>query len=195
MGFDSVHGTDKPRSTISHLKDEVARLEIELGRVKSQTSNTLEMTDGVIERLTMGVARAIVEPRGGSRKNESLLPLTSTFFLTGSPVPHLRSQAWEDTNAVQTPENPPRAITISSIPRHIVDIMLKNYCEMYRPRYPAIEESELYEACNRVYNNEQPSDFDCFCTYISLAISVGGQSYQYCTPLLIHSDEYTDAPG
>lgn len=116
----------------------------------------------------------MIEPSGRSRKQESLLPLTSSFFLSGSPAPYLSDLAWDDPEPEQTPgeETQLIAIAVSSIPRNIIDVMFKNYCEMYRPRYPAVEESDLYGAYDRVYNNTEPSAFDCFCTYITLAISV-----------------------
>lgn len=172
MGYDSIQGVDKPRSTISHLENEVARLEIELGRIKNQSTSISDVANAEVEKLTRRLATTILEPRGPSRKQESLLPLTSSFFLSGSPVPYLDSQAWDDTKGGQTPERPPRAITIATIPRHVIDIMLKNYCEIYRPQYPAIEALDLCTASDRVYNNEEASEFDLFCVYITLAISV-----------------------
>ena len=172
MGFDSIHGNDKPRSTIRHLEEEVARLQIELLHIKGQTTSVLDSADAAVERLTTCLAATIAEPRGRSHKQGSLIPLTSPFFLSGSPVPYLSSQAWEDTKSGQTQERSPRAINVSSIPSHVVDIMLKHYCEIYRPQYPAIEESDLHKACDRVHNNRQPSDYDIFCVHITLAISV-----------------------
>ncbi|KIX09034.1 uncharacterized protein Z518_00112 [Rhinocladiella mackenziei CBS 650.93] len=37
--------------------------------------------------------------------------------------------------------------------------------------YPAIDESDLYLACDRVHNNAEPSNYDIFCVHITLAIS------------------------
>lgn len=150
----------------------MTRLEIELARVKSQTRSTEDIANAAVEKLTTSLATTILEPRGRSSQQKSLLPLTSTYFLSESPVPYFSTQTWDDNRVEQTQERSLRAITISAIPRHVIDIMFKNYCEMYRPRYPAVEESDLYKAYDRVYKNAQPSDFDCFCTYITLAISV-----------------------
>ena len=150
----------------------MARLEVERLRVLSQTGSISDIANAAVERLTTRLATAIVAPRGRSRKQESLLPLTSMYFLSDSALPYLTSQDWHDTNGRQSQEQLRRGITISSIPRQVVDIMLKNYCETYRPQYPAVEESDLWRACDSVYKNEQPSDFDIFCVHITLAISV-----------------------
>ncbi|KAH8819324.1 hypothetical protein F5884DRAFT_743739 [Xylogone sp. PMI_703] len=146
----------------------------------SRNGNTLDIANAAVEKLSTSMARAILEPSGHSHKPEGLLPLTSPFFLSGSPVPYLIRQTSDDITADPTQEHPLRTATISSIPRHIVDIMLKNYCDTYRRLYPAIEESDLYEACDRVCKNERASDFDFFCVYITLAIS---------SHTLMHHDE------
>lgn len=151
-------------------------------RVTTETRDMSEITDGAVERLTGRLAMAIVAPSSRSRKQENLLPLTSVYFLSGSPVPYISSQAWNNARSDQTDEQQQRAIHISSIPRHVIDIMLKNYCEIYRPQYPAVEESDLNEACEKVYKNEEPSDFDIFCVHITLAISVRTHLTQYDVP-------------
>jgi hypothetical protein len=172
LGFDSVYGNETPRSTVSHLEDEVARLEVELLRVKSQSRGISDITNAVVERLAMRLATSSLEPQGGSNKRESVLSLTSTYFISSSPSPWLNSQAWDATKARKAPDSLPGAITISTIPRNVVNLMLRHYCEIYRPLYPAIKESDLYKACDKVYDNTQPSDFDKFCVHITLAISV-----------------------
>ncbi|KAJ5812669.1 hypothetical protein N7474_008970 [Penicillium riverlandense] len=133
-----------------------------------------------VERLTECLATTILEPGGRSRMQENLLPLTSTFFLSGSPVPYLSSQTWDETKDTKATKFPLSTSTLSSISRPIVDILLKHYCEIYLPQYPAVEESDLYKACDRVYNNLQPSGFDIFCVHITLAISM---------TTLMHRDE------
>lgn len=182
VGFDSIHGTDKPRSTISFLEEEVARLEVELRRVKSQNRSISDSANAAVERLTTRLATAIVEPRSRPRKQESHLPLTSPFFLSGAPAPYFSKASWENTKLDPNAERSVRAITVSSIPRHVIDAMLKHYCEIYRPQYPAIEEEDLWKACEKVYTNAQPSGFDIFCVYITLAISV-------CHPSWIQGDK------
>lgn len=172
MGYDSIHGTDKPRSTISFLEEQVAGLENELGRVKSQNRSVSDMANAAVESLTTRLATAIAEPIGRSRKQEDYPPLTSPFFLSGSVVPYFTKSTWETTKCDLDTESPMRPITVSSIPRHVIDTMVKHYCEIYRPQYPAIEEEDLYTAVEKVYTNSQPTVFEIFCVYITLAISV-----------------------
>lgn len=178
MGFDSARGTDKPRSTIRHLEEEIARLEIELSRAKEQNQDVAGVAYAEVEKLAAGLVTAIVDPpECSSRMYEDLLPLTSPFFLSGSPVPHLNSLAWGcGTEDAPSLEGLPPPISVSSIPRAVVDTMMKHYCDIYRPMYPAIEESDLLSACERVYNNAEPSSYDIFCVHITLAISVWAYS-------------------
>ncbi|KUJ13383.1 uncharacterized protein LY89DRAFT_157759 [Mollisia scopiformis] len=171
LGFDSIHKTEKPRSIVSYLEEQVARLEIELRQIKTQSTDISDLVNVTVERLTTSVAVATLEPAGKLRKQENVIPLTSSYFLSASPVPYLNSQAWDNNKLERPKESLSDAITISTIPRHVVETMLKHYCEIYRPQYPAIDESELYEACERAYNNANPSDFDMYCVHIALAIS------------------------
>ncbi|KAH8895224.1 hypothetical protein GQ53DRAFT_855385 [Thozetella sp. PMI_491] len=180
IGYDSIRGVEKPRSTISHLESEAARLEIELGHLKNASRSISDITNTAVERLAARVARSIVEPSGVSRRHEALLPLTSSFFLSPSPVPFLSCQAWSGSKDTQPLYEPLDPMPISAIPRHVIDIMLKHYCEIYRPLYPAIEEAELVDACERAYTGDTPSNFDFFCVYITLAIS---------TSTLVHRNE------
>lgn len=172
LGFDSIQGVETPRSTISHFEQEVARLETELASIQSQTQTDLDVAIDAAEQLSTRLAAAIVMLPRGSRNQETLLPLTSKFFLSGSPEPYLSGPAVEIGVLTQDDEIPASTNKLSSIPRHAVDTMLKHYCEIYRPLYPAIEESDLFNASDRVYNNIQPSAFDIFCVHITLAISV-----------------------
>ena len=172
----------------------MARLEIELGRVKNQTRNTSDTANTAVERLTTGLAKSILKLGGRSRKQETPLPLTSTYFLAGSPVPYLSSHDLGDTDAEQIDKSLTSALAISFIPRSVIYIMLRNYCEMYRPRYPTIEESELYEAFERVCNNAEPSEFYFFCIYITLAISVCIRPAINMLLVNIPADEHSYAP-
>jgi hypothetical protein len=173
LGYDAIHGVDKPRSTIVHLENEVARLEAELSRVKTQTRTASDIANVAVENLATRLAVTIVDPSGLSRKQDKdMLPLTSPFFLSCSPSPYLLSDAEDDMAEYQSQEDSSRPINAASVPKHVVDAMLKHYCEIYRPQYPGIEETDLLEACDRVYNNIQPSDADVFYVHITLAISV-----------------------
>ncbi|EXJ79499.1 hypothetical protein A1O1_08763 [Capronia coronata CBS 617.96] len=180
LGFDSIHGVDKPRSTVSHLEDEIARLEGELYRVKGQVNTISDSAIAAVERLSRCVARATLAPLSCSRRQTNLLSLNSSFFLSGSPVPYLSSQASNPDKLERAEEPSLGTNTLSSIPRHVVDALLKHYCETYRPLYPAVEQLDLYQACDRVYNNADPSGFDIFCVHITMAISM---------QTLMHKDE------
>lgn len=172
MGFDSIQGVERPRSTISHLEQEVTRLETELGLIQGQTKTDLDVAIEAAEQLSTRLAATIAMPPRSFRNQETLLPLTSTFFLSGSPEPYLSGPLKNSELPAQYDETSASTNKLSSIPRHAVDTMLKHYCEIYRPLYPAIEESELFDASDRVYNNIQPSAFDIFCVHVTLAISV-----------------------
>ena len=172
MGFDSIRGVDKPRSTISHLEEEIARLEIELGQIKSPTKTSADIANAAAEEFSTRLAAAILAPQGPSRKQGSLLPLNSPFFLTESPLPYVKFDPADLNRDVSSEEPLPVSNKLSSIPRHVIDAMLKHYCEIYRPLYPFIDEANLYEACERVYNNVSASAFDIFSVHITLAISV-----------------------
>lgn len=177
MGYDSIQGVDGPRSTTSHLEQEVTRLETELELIQSQTRTDLDVSLEAAERLASMLAATIAIPQRACRNQDTLLPLTSTFFLFGSPEPYL-SMPPEEVDVVKQAEDTTVSTNkLSSIPRHAVDTMLKHYCEIYRPLYPAIEESDLFNASDRVYNNTQPSAFDIFCVHVTLAISVRGPTF------------------
>lgn len=236
VGFDSIHGVEKPRSIISHLEDEVARLEQELKEKRAEDADENATGDrsvgdarAVVDRLTQRMATATVSPAGTTSSTTtatSMLPLTSSVFFVGSPAPHLHeSVAWDKTRqgggergspsatasatasasatvsattlagmtpslpttltptaSASTPSPPSSssAVPISSIPRHVAVIMLKHYCEIYRPQYPAVEEQDLLQAFDRVYDKTSTgaSDFDVFCVHITLAISTTTLMYR-----------------
>jgi hypothetical protein len=124
------------------------------------------------ERLSSSLAATILAQPRKARSQDNFLAVISPFFLCGSPEPYLASPVPRQDAQEPFEGNLSSTNKLSSIPRHAVDIMVKNYCEIYRPLYPAIEESELFEACERVYSNTNPSVLDIFCVYITLAISV-----------------------
>ncbi|EXJ75641.1 uncharacterized protein A1O5_00148 [Cladophialophora psammophila CBS 110553] len=171
LGFDSIHGIDKPRSIVRDLEDQVGRLSVDLAAVKSQTCSIWDTVGGTVERLTTRLAIVTVEPTGRPRKQEQLLPLVSSYFLSDSPLPYLNRQARDATKGAEPQVQSWRAMAISSIPRHVVDAMLKHYCETYRPQYPSIGEEDLYRARDKVYESSQLVGYDAFVIYITLAIS------------------------
>ncbi|KAH8701804.1 hypothetical protein BGW36DRAFT_424108 [Talaromyces proteolyticus] len=122
---------------------------------------------------------AIIEPIGLSREQDrKMLPLATPLFLSSSPIPYLKINPQEYMKKPQLRESSARPINVSSVPRHVVDALLRHYCEIYRPQYPGIEEADLYAACDRVYNNKQPSDADVFYVHITLAISTNTLMHQ-----------------
>jgi hypothetical protein len=138
-----------------------------------QTKTASDIANIAVESLTTRLAVTIVDPSGLCRKQDkAMLPLTSPFFLSCSPSPYLLSDAEDAMVEHQSQEDSSRPINAASVPKHVIDAMLMHYCEIYRPQYPAIEEMDLLEACDRVYNNIEPSDTDIFYVHITLAISV-----------------------
>lgn len=167
-----MHGANQPRSATSHLEQEVARLESELERINRLSKTHVDIAIDAVEQLSTALATTIILPQGLTRKQEILPPLTSTFFLSGSPTPYLAEWAHEYGISDQEEDSSSSQIKLSSVPHHVVNTMLKHYCEIYRPLYPAVEEADLFQASDRVYNNSSPSPFDIFCVHITLAISV-----------------------
>ena len=180
MGYDTVQGADKPRSIVHHLQEQVARLEVELAEVKSQTGSIRDRTHDAIEQLVVRLANAIAEPTGRAPKPEQLLPLVSKFFLSDSPSPPFYARDRESSKHGESLPQSWRAINFSSIPRHVVDAMLQHYCKTYRPQYPSIDEIDLYSARDQLYANPHLVGYDVFVVYIALAIS---------SNTLAHSDE------
>lgn len=175
--MDPLHGSPKPRSTVRALEGEIARLEIDLARARDHVENGAAIASTVIEELSARLATSVVTPAPSAGPHHDLIRLTSPFFLSSSPVPYLNSSARGsiavDVGGLEPPDSLPSPIFVSSIARLTVDAMLKHYCEIYLPMFPAIEESDLYAACDRVYSNSEPSNYDIFCVHITLAISVG----------------------
>ncbi|RDL41628.1 uncharacterized protein BP5553_01607 [Venustampulla echinocandica] len=171
LGFNAVEGIDRPRSAVAHLENRIALLETELAQLKSnnQTPSPLETVNVAVDSLTMRLADAIGSPSRRARaprSSQSDLPLTSETFLSPSTMPPL-SQGYESPSST----TPLQTMTISSVPRNVIDIMLKNYCSIWLPQYPCVDETKLYEACDRIYSDDAPSNFDCFSVAITLAIS------------------------
>jgi hypothetical protein len=175
---------NKPRSTISFLENQIASLEIELGNLKSSHghSDSLGEAFATVAELSSGIASNSARPwvswqnlRRDGKDRTTFSPLKSTTYLSQSPIPdsgvYVEFRVTERLDLDQN-ENTPRSTNIASIPRNVVDIMLKNYCDIYLPQYPALEVTELYESCSNIYLGEQPSHFDYFIVAITLAISV-----------------------
>lgn len=92
----------------------------------------------------------------------------------------------ESTREAEVEENHAKPAALALIPRQVVDALLKNYCQNYRHHYPSVEEPDLQQSCQRVYEQAQPSDYDIFSVHMALAISVG-RPFTFATSLsLIH---------
>ncbi|GME31786.1 Fungal specific transcription factor [Neofusicoccum parvum] len=196
VGYDAVEGRERPRSDVAYLEDKVAQLEIELQRLRSEQSvDATKLVDTAVAALTQSLAKTISEPhqhpqralapaaRGPGLARHPLVALNSPVYLAQSPLPALPVG---DSYAEPAPENT-RCSTISLIPRHVIDIMLKNYTEIYLPQAPYIEESSLHASCEKVFAQDggAASHFDIFMVAIALAISA--------TTLIRHDEERATA--
>lgn len=183
VGYDAVEGRERPRSDVAFLEDKVARLEIELQRLRSEQSvDASKLVDTAISALTQSLAKTISEPQASPHRaithswrtpaltHHPLVSLNSLVYLSQSPLPALPVG---DDHVKPNHENT-RSSTISLIPRHVIDIMLKNYTEFYLPQSPYLEESDLHASCERIFAQDggAASHFDIFTVAIALAISV-----------------------
>jgi hypothetical protein len=175
-GFDSLQGIERPRSTVAYLENHVAQLEVDLAQLRSeQEMDTLGVQYGSIERLTRRLAEVHAQPgryRQAVKADVTLFSFTSSALLSQSPLPPFNEEVNKSIEGRSVTESLPKSTTISLIPRHVIDIMLKNYSEIYRPQYPCLEESELYASCSRIFDDAEPSHFDYFSVAMTLAISV-----------------------
>ena len=176
-----MQGVDKPRGGVAHLEQEVALLEAELLRRQSQSLSASNVANTIANHLAADVATAILMP---SSKPERLPALSSDFFLSDSPAPYTMVDLGDFTKQaeVETPLSKPAAL--ASIPRQVVEALLTNYCQNYRHHYPSVEESDLRESCQRVYEQAQPSEYDVFSVHTALAISVSRPASTPSQPLI-----------
>lgn len=164
-----MQGVEKPRDAVAHLENEVAQLEAELVRRQGQTLNVSSVANTIATNLAADVAAAILMP---SSKPERLPPLSSAFFLSNSPAPYTMADLGQLNEHAHIEESLARPTALASIPRQVVDALLTNYCQNYRHHYPSVEEPDLWESCQKVYEQAQPSDYDVFSVHTALAISV-----------------------
>ncbi|KAK8227048.1 hypothetical protein IWZ00DRAFT_366505 [Phyllosticta capitalensis] len=187
VGYDAVQGKERPRSTVAFLEDRVAQLEIELARLRSeQTVDNSRLVDAAISSLTRSLADTISDPSPPQKSRLSgpsrcaLLSFASPIYLSQSPLPPLPSTSVQDDGS--TPAIvATRCSTISLIPRHVIDIMLKNYTENYLPQSPYIDASQLYASTEKLFAKGNETPFDVFVVAIALAISA--------TTLIRHDEE------
>lgn len=175
MGFDAVAGVERPRSIAAHLENQVVLLELELATLQGyEPSATNEKVYGAIDALTDGLSMTIDNAGAYDDKHcdNDEPSLASSIFLSQSPVPALG-----DYSEPSIPKSLAQSTTISLVPRHVINLMLKNYCSIYLAQYPALEEADLYESCNRIFSDNSPSHYDTFTVAITLTISVSCDQY------------------
>lgn len=180
-GFDAARGREQPRSQLSYLEGKVAALEIELAKLKIKNGDKhtedKDKSVFVVENLTSQLALVIAQPAGlgqARRDNKSdtsiFGSLLSQTYLMQSPPPSFGGHGPLPPPSHVTPQL--RRSNIASIPRNVIDIMLKNYCEIYLIQYPTVEETALYKSCDKIYLDNGSSHFDIFSVAMVLAISV-----------------------
>jgi Fungal Zn(2)-Cys(6) binuclear cluster domain len=184
MGFDSTKGEEQPRSLVTFLENKVAYLEIELATLERHATG-----DQCVEKIPIPGAlspyrsqllRSInlrncpdraYDTRYDAASWRSVPYISSSLLPTLSPV--------RNPGAVDVPALKNRAVAqridIASIPRNVVDIMLRHYADFYLAQYPIVDESELLEQCNRVYDRTA-TQFDLYVVCMALSISVSSVS-------------------
>ena len=171
-----MKGKERPRSDISHLESQVAQLEIKLATVKAQQKTTaFDSASKALEIIALRVARATAQPQGISctKDGDGFLAFISPVFLSEAPRPSFHNDVVDSRIPRESSKDVVDAISISSIPRQVVDILLKNYMHTYMAQYPFLEEGELLESCEKTYRQDpQISHFEKFSIAMALGISV-----------------------
>lgn len=171
-----MKGKERPRSDISHLESQVAQLEIKLATVKAQQKTTaFDSASRALEIIALRIAQATALPQGNScaKDGDVILALMSPIFLSEAPRPSFQNDVVDSRIPQESSRDAVDAISISSIPRQVVDILLKNYMHTYMAQYPFLEEAELLESCEKTYRQDpQISHFEKFSIAMALGISV-----------------------
>ncbi|KAL4809418.1 hypothetical protein BDV18DRAFT_157173 [Aspergillus unguis] len=167
FGFNSATGQEQPRSLVSFLEEKVARLEVQLGSFQgSEATSVSNAGDGLKcgrSSVSAGLRRAVT--LGNGLRGDSW-PWNAAPYLSPSPYPTLHAGVVRGLNGSldRSPKD------IASIPRNVLDVMLKHYSEKYLAQYLILEESELMQRCDRVCNRVGTA-FDNFVVCIALSIS------------------------
>ena len=177
VGFDPSSGQEQPRSAVSFLESNVAHLEIELAALKDRAKGkAIESDEGSpFSGPRRDLLRALSLREGSDRAYDDAFDARisrSMPFISPSVLPTLCSaRAPAEANRKESCVWVQKR-DIASIPRQVVDIMLHHYSEFYLAQYPILDESELVEKCNRVYERTA-STIDSYVVCMALAISVG----------------------
>lgn len=177
LGFDTAaQGNTRPRSIASYLEGQVAELEIELSKARTlHDANIFDTAKRATNTLILKLAQATAVPVGSLAPNDNnyILCLTSSIFLSEASRPYFYgvSPACEVSSSSQDSSE---TATISSIPRHVIDILLKNYTYTYLAQYPFLNEAELFRSCEKIFSHAlEVTHFEFFSVAVALAISVG----------------------
>jgi hypothetical protein len=181
LGYDTITGEEQPRSRVTFLENKVAQLELELASLQGRPAGDQGFEHAhetqipvVFEEYRAQLLRSATLNNGCDRSYDAeydVAPWRSVPYISPSLLPTLA--------AVQTVSSTPalrdmilaQKRDIASIPRNVVDIMLRHYAEFYLAQYPIVAESDLIEQCNRVYERTA-SSFDLFVVCMALSISV-----------------------
>ncbi|OKL62197.1 hypothetical protein UA08_02324 [Talaromyces atroroseus] len=179
MGFDATKGEEQPRSLVAFLENKVAHLEIELAKLQCHAAGDQSVEQalipGVLSQYRSQLLASISLRNGCDRAYDAgynTESWRSVPYISPSLLPTL--DPVRDPAAVDVPTLRARAVAqrrdIASIPRNVVDIMLKHYADFYLAQYPIVDESELVEQCNRVYDRTA-TQFDLYVVCMALSIS------------------------
>ncbi|KAL5342335.1 hypothetical protein BJX70DRAFT_317164 [Aspergillus crustosus] len=187
IGFNSATGEEQPRSVVNFLEEKIAKLEIELSSLQPSAAESQnveaeymlpETRDHLLHALTL---RDVEETRYVRHGAWSAAP-----YLSSSPVPTLQSKNTYPMRAGGwlRSHTPCQKRDIASIPRSVLDIMLKHYSETYLVQYPILSASELTERCDRVCGRTGTA-FDNYVVCMALSISVRLPLLCSCDMILI----------
>lgn len=181
LGYDTITGEEQPRSRVTFLENKIAQLELELASLQGRSvgdedfehENPAQVPAFFVEYRAQLLQSATLN-HGYDRSYDAeydTAPWRSVPYISPSLLPTL-----VPTQTVsEIPPSKDNAIAqerdIASIPRNVVDIMLRHYAEFYLAQYPIVDESDLIEQCNRVYERTA-SPFDLFVVCMALSISV-----------------------
>jgi hypothetical protein len=181
LGYDTITGEEQPRSRVTFLENKIAQLELELASLQGRPAgdeginrqHKIELP-AVFTEYGAQLLRSATLNNGCDRSYDAqydTAPWRSVPFISPSLLPTLAAAQIVS----KTPAFKDRALAqkrdIASIPRNVVDIMLRHYAECYLAQYPIVDESDLIEQCNRVYERTA-SPFDLFVVCMALSISV-----------------------
>lgn len=177
LGYDTTTGGEQPRSLVKFLENRIAYLEIELSLLQANVAGEQDLDQKTIPHAFPGIRSHLLRSlilRNDLDPTRGVASWLSAPYLSSSLLPTLASDGGA-TNVVDSSQMKDNDLAqkrdIASIPRNVVDIMLRHYSEVYLAQYPIVDEAELMEQCNRVYDRKA-TPFDLFVVCMALSISV-----------------------